>query len=30
MDITHYDSVQLLKDDERYQEKLTALKEAGF
>ena len=30
MDITHYDSVQLSKDDDRYQEKLTALNEAGF
>ena len=30
MDITRYDSVQLSKDDDRYQEKLEALNEAGF
>ena len=30
MDITRYDSVELSKDDEQYQKKLTALKEAGF
>ena len=30
MDITRYDSVQLSKDDDRYQEKLAALNEAGF
>ncbi len=30
MDITRYTSVQLSKDDDRYQEKTTALNEAGF
>ena len=30
MDITQYDSVQLSKVDDRYQEKLEALNEAGF
>ena len=30
MDITRYDSVQLSKDDDRYQEKLKALNEVGF
>ena len=30
MDITRYDSVQLSKDDDRYQEKLDVLNEAGF
>ena len=30
MDITRYDSVHLSKDDDRYQEKLTALNEAEF
>ena len=30
MDITRYSSVRLSQDDEQYQKKLTALKEAGF
>ena len=30
MDITRYTSVQLSKDDDRYQEKTTALNEAGY
>ena len=30
LDITRYSSVRLSQDDEQYQKKLTALKEAGF
>ena len=30
MHITHYDSVRLSKEDSQYQEKITALNEAGF